>query len=294
MEKRSFLATSSAVIGLLSVAGVVIGAGGAHTRLLTPYAGFQLFGIGLVPGATLALVTGLLGLLRTRSGSGRTGRGRAWLGLGLAAALLGVLAVIGSSTPGRNAPVIHDVTTDIEDPPTFSDAVRNAEDRVNGVDYPDGGPDVPDLQRAAYPDIAPIELHVPPILAFRRARDVAESLAWQVTKFDTATMVMEAKKTSRVFRFVDDIVVRVRPRDVGSVVDIRSNSRVGRGDIGANAARIREFSRKMQRTGNRRAKRAQEARQGQRIPLPGPVPRRADAAPERGAAEPEAEAEAAP
>ena len=48
--------------------------------------------------------------------------------------------------------------------------------------------------------------------------------------------------TSKLFHFQDDIVVRVRPgADGGSLVDMRSKSRVGQGDMGANAARIRQF-----------------------------------------------------
>ena len=43
---------------------------------------------------------------------------------------------------------------------------------------------------------------------------------------------------TRLFRFVDDVAIRVRPRGAGSVVDLRSNSRVGGGDLGANAERI--------------------------------------------------------
>ena len=44
-----------------------------------------------------------------------------------------------------------------------------------------------------------------------------------------------------MFHFVDDISVRIRPAAGGSRIDIRSKSRDGQGDIGANAARIRTF-----------------------------------------------------
>ena len=45
-----------------------------------------------------------------------------------------------------------------------------------------------------------------------------------------------------IFRFVDDIAIRVRPTASGTVVDVRSKSRDGRGDLGANAERIRAFT----------------------------------------------------
>jgi uncharacterized protein (DUF1499 family) len=50
---------------------------------------------------------------------------------------------------------------------------------------------------------------------------------------------IEAVAVSRVFRFTDDIVIRIRPSsDGGSRVDIRSRSRDGKGDLGVNAQRI--------------------------------------------------------
>ena len=52
----------------------------------------------------------------------------------------------------------------------------------------------------------------------------------------------EAREVSRIFQFVDDIVVRVRPMATGAVIDVRSKSRDGRGDLGENAKRIRAFA----------------------------------------------------
>jgi len=40
-------------------------------------------------------------------------------------------------------------------------------------------------------------------------------------------------------------VVRVRAEGSGSVVDVRSESRVGKSDVGTNAARVRSYSRKL-------------------------------------------------
>ncbi len=45
-----------------------------------------------------------------------------------------------------------------------------------------------------------------------------------------------------VFRFKDDIVIRVSADGTNSKVDVRSVSRIGVSDIGTNAARIRAFS----------------------------------------------------
>ncbi len=88
-----------------------------------------------------------------------------------------------------------------------------------------------------------MQLPVPPAEALERARQIAESQpSWRVTHTDAAAGTVEAIATTRLFHFQDDIAVRVRPgTEGGSLVDMRSKSRVGKGDMGANAARIRQF-----------------------------------------------------
>ena len=70
---------------------------------------------------------------------------------------------------------------------------------------------------------------------------MAESLGWEIVESRPQDGHLEARDTSRVFRFVDDVVVRIRADRRGTRVDLRSKSRDGRGDLGANADRIREF-----------------------------------------------------
>jgi uncharacterized protein (DUF1499 family) len=79
----------------------------------------------------------------------------------------------------------------------------------------------------------------------QRALDAARSLGWEVVASDAATGRIEATATSRWFGFKDDVVVRIRPEGAGSRVDVRSMSRVGVGDLGANAERVREFLAKL-------------------------------------------------
>jgi len=66
-----------------------------------------------------------------------------------------------------------------------------------------------------------------------------------VVASDAAAGRIEATATTRWFGFKDDVIVRIRPEAAGSRVDVRSVSRVGRGDLGANAARVREFLAKL-------------------------------------------------
>ena len=74
------------------------------------------------------------------------------------------------------------------------------------------------------------------------AREAGDrGLDWEIVAADTAAGKIEATDTSRVFRFVDDIAVRIRAGSSGARVDVRSKSRVGKGDMGANTARIRQL-----------------------------------------------------
>ena len=139
----------------------------------------------------------------------------------------------------RAVPPIHDITTDPDDPPAFVAILPLRAGASNPPEY--AGAETAAQQRRAYPDLAPVELPVPPATAFARARDAATSMGWELVAADSAAGRVEATATTRWFGFKDDVVVRVRPSGAGSRVDVRSKSRVGGSDVGANAARIREY-----------------------------------------------------
>jgi uncharacterized protein (DUF1499 family) len=65
---------------------------------------------------------------------------------------------------------------------------------------------------------------------------------WTVVYEDAATRVLEAVAITGLMRFRDDIVIVVRPAAGGSAVHMRSKSRLGKSDLGANAERIRAFA----------------------------------------------------
>jgi uncharacterized protein (DUF1499 family) len=163
-----------------------------------------------------------------------------------AGAILAVLLAAGTAAvplamqrTAQSVPHIHDITTDTDNPPTFV-ALRAVRERApNGVDY--GGPAVAAEQRAGYPDLAPLMLRVPPDRAFALAETTAKGLGWQIASAVPAEGRLEATDTTRWFHFKDDIVVRVGAAPDGSRVDVRSVSRIGRSDLGANARRIRAF-----------------------------------------------------
>lgn len=141
--------------------------------------------------------------------------------------------------------LINDITTDLEDPPRFESVLATRPARANSVEH--GGPVVAARQREAYPFVQPILTPLSPDEAFGRSLRIAEQMGWEIVARDSRKRVFEAVDTTRILRFKDDVAVRVRPAPEGSRVDLRSLSRIGRGDLGRNAARIAEFTERFAR-----------------------------------------------
>lgn len=239
-RRRSRAAVAAAVLGVLAVGDALLGPTLAYFGVVRPFSGFLLFAAGLLE-AILGIVFGLIGLRATGAARGLAGRPLAWLGLGLSAVVMA--AALQASSSGRGLPRINDITTNPADPPAFVVAANDPANADRDLGYP---APFGDLQRGAYPDLAPIELALPPGEALERVRRTAEALGWQVAEVrppqtEGGDGFLEAREQSGIFRFVDDVVVRVRAAPNGSVVDVRSKSRDGQGDLGANAARIRAF-----------------------------------------------------
>jgi uncharacterized protein (DUF1499 family) len=235
-KSSSRLATISRAVGVSSVLLFVIGPATIHLGLASSYIGFRIFTAGFLF-ALIAFVLGAIALWSTRAASGRSGRGSARTGFGLGLAVVAV--VVGLLAAAGRVPTINDITTNPDDPPEFVAAKRAEANAGRDLSYP--GADFAAQQRAGYPDLGPLRLDVPQVVALQRARQVAADLGWRITGRDSVRGSLEATDTSRVFRFVDDVVVRVRIDGARSVLDVRSKSRDGRSDLGANAARIRAF-----------------------------------------------------
>lgn len=139
----------------------------------------------------------------------------------------------------RSVPPIHDISTDLDEPPGWV-ALRAAREAApNGAAH--AGEAVAGPQREAYPDIVPIRLGVEPGVAFDRALAAARAMRWEIVAAERGEGRIEATATTFWYGFKDDVSIRVRAGDGGSRVDVRSMSRVGGSDVGANAARIRAF-----------------------------------------------------
>jgi hypothetical protein len=147
-------------------------------------------------------------------------------------------------------PAIHDISTDLADPPTFRTLSLRADnlDAVPGMDDEDMKGMTPQqrwvvIHQKKYGDIRSVRINesVPTVIA--KAERLAEARGWDVAVSLPDEGRLEATETSALFRFRDDIVLRVKPTDTGegSIVDMRSVSRVGVSDLGVNAKRVRSF-----------------------------------------------------
>jgi len=197
---------------------------------------------GLIGGALIGLIAvlvSLIGIIFTMFGTRP----------GLAAAIGGLIIGAIVSAPIVNAammsgavPPIHDITTDLDNPPAFIDivAIREADganplDRANEEQLVAG-------QKLAYADLKTTEFGETPGKVFEAARDTVHDLGWKLVAQHPEQGLIEATDQTEVMGFKDDVAIRVSAAPSGgSLVDLRSVSRVGVGDLGTNAKRIKAF-----------------------------------------------------
>jgi uncharacterized protein (DUF1499 family) len=193
-------------------------------------------------GAYLGLAAALAALVQLAVPTLRPVRsGRLILALGLGALAAGVPWYWRNRA--RSVPPIHDITTDTADPPAFVAVLPLRAGAPNPAEY--GGEEIAAAQQQAYPDVRPLILPLAPDAALTQALAAARRAGWEIVAADSAAGRIEATATSGWFGFKDDVVVRIQPADGGSRIDVRSVSRVGKSDVGANAERIRSYLRSL-------------------------------------------------
>ena len=205
--------TGRIALALALVGVLLLAASGPAVRM-----GLASFTVGILmlPAAgALGLAAAILGLVALWRDGG-VARGVFALVLGLARAAVPAAGYV----MARSVPPINDISTD---PREQSEA-----------------------QRHAYPDLQPQRLQVAPNIAFERAKGAIEEAGWQLVREDASAGRLEAVATTFWFGFKDDVIVRVAAEGTGSRVDVRSKSRVGKGDLGTNAQRIRSYQRRLQ------------------------------------------------
>jgi len=190
--------------------------------------GFLMLGLSLLlalVGASLSLVGGI-----------KTGQ---W-SIAAAGIIIGLIVVSVPSAvvlSARGTPPIHDITTDPDNPPAFVAILPLRAGAANPSDY--AGSEVAVQQRRAYPDIQPLVLRATAAEAFDRALAVVRDLGWEVVASDRSAGRIEAVDTTFWFGFKDDVVIRIAEIEGSARIDVRSKSRVGVGDVGTNARRVR-------------------------------------------------------
>lgn len=170
---------------------------------------------------------------------------RGGIGLGVLASLAIVVFVAVQFQTARSVPPIHNISTDTADPPAFDqiatlrEGLASAGETVNPLPY-DADKLAP-LQAEAYPLVTTLTVPETQAPTTAASEAVLRDMGLEIVNVDEAAGRIEATATTFWFGFKDDVVVRVREGSDGSDVDVRSVSRVGQSDLGANAARILKF-----------------------------------------------------
>jgi len=243
---------------LLSLLFVLVGVLSIRFGVLPFGPSFATYGLGLVGCAMLTAATGALIARRLARK-----QALAKLPLYLVLCFLPVALVVNQiGLAGFQAPPIHDISTDLANPPVFVFAQAERASGENSFDY--GGEALAEQQRLAYPQLAPLHLSAGKAEVWAAAKAVIAENHWRVLGEDKSQGHIEAVATTRLMGFADDIVIRISaeavpPKSVSAktvgesseeekapavenlIVDVRSVSRVGVSDLGANAARIESF-----------------------------------------------------
>ena len=237
-QRLAKIAILSFVAGLLVVSALVLSGLGVQGGFWSYRTGLTILRWAAWSGLGVIAVSLIACFYVTR---GTTRRGLAIAAIGGLCGILAYALPASMLNKARSVPRIHDITTDTQNPPRFIDIMplREKAKARNSIVY--GGAKIAALQMKGYPDIKPLETAIPVRTAFNAALAVATDLGWQIIASIPGDGRIEATDTTFWFGFTDDVVIRITARTVGSRIDIRSVSRVGRSDVGANAARIRLF-----------------------------------------------------
>ncbi len=164
------------------------------------------------------------------------------------AALMGILIGVLAFVPvyslkkmkevSQMVPMIHDITTDTQDPPQFIALAGKRTKASNPDDY-DRAQTAQQLK--AYPDLKTFVSDKTMDEVFTASVEALEAMGIAIVDADRQGGQIEGTATTKWFRFKDDVIIRLRQSEEGIAVDMRSKSRVGKSDLGTNAKRIRRF-----------------------------------------------------
>ena len=216
-------------LGIVAIVIASVSIIGYHMKWWRQIQAFEIFGWATFV-AIVAFLLCIMGIFKARA----NGRFR-----GMSLGILGILLSLPIMTSAflfqysaRIYPPINDISTDTINPPVFWDV-------ANPTEYP--GLKVAKIQKAGYPDLKSLKLSISPKVAFDKALKIVKDKGWTIAGTDEEEGRIEAVATSLLYGFKDEVVIRITPDSDGVTVDVRSRSRIGRIDRGANARRIRSF-----------------------------------------------------
>lgn len=226
--------------------GAILAVIGALTVVLSGY-GYQWgwwhfsTGFSMIPWATgAAILGGIVAAIGFFKISDRS-KNQTIIGfLGIGLALIALLNIgYWYLEIQKGYPPIHDISTDTVNPPEFDAIVPLRADAPNPPEYIRG--ETSAAQEAFYGDIEPIETALNYDEAYDRALQTVHDMSWTLVDENRQEGRIEAYEKLAWYGFIDDVVIRVDTTETGSRIDIRSKSRIGRGDLGVNAKRIRAY-----------------------------------------------------
>lgn len=199
---------------------------------------FRLPFLGLVVSILLAIIALLLSAGALIGGLGGDGAHMQRAAIALVLALVMLYPPLNTVRKGGAVPPIHDISTDLDNPPLYAavPGVRGPND--NSLEL---NPKTQAAQKAFYTDLTPLSLTGSPADNFAKALAAAEAMGWDIVANDADKGLIEATATTALFGFKDDVVIRLSADGGDTKVDMRSASRAGVSDLGANAARIKAY-----------------------------------------------------
>ncbi len=234
---------SKAILALALVAAILLPLGPLATK-----AGIWGFSIGLLSLAVamglaaLGIIIGVVALIVAHKRHVPASRRPIYLAMAINVA---VIVFMGSQfIAAQRVPPIHNISTDVTQPPRFDKVVALRGDTSNPLDL---DANTIELQQAHYPWVKPLHSDAGVAETFAKAVAVVQDMDMALVNADQEAGLVEATATTFWFGFKDDVAIRVRPDGTGSRVDVRSISRVGLSDLGANAKRIGEILERMAR-----------------------------------------------
>ena len=234
-------------LALFALAVGAVGAVVTRARLVEVPAGIAVFASSIVLACGALLLAGAACVVMWRTG--RRGVGPTLLGVVCALVLLALPSWM--TVQALRLPVLRDVSTDLRDPPTFSQS-RAAVTARGGVTPPATPVEDVAAQRVAYPDVQPVLVELEADEAFQIALKAAQDRGWTIIENTPPSAGrsglghIDAIDRTLVMGFPEDITIRIKPLAGQTRIDVRSVSRYGRNDFGTNAKRIVAYAQELQ------------------------------------------------